>query len=348
MLWALFPQAVFIPKQKSVHALVTFHSRILHSEVNALIDSGATESFISPDLVHHFTIPIRVISRPRTIRNVDSTENKLGKVELAADLDIHYNGNKMTHMFYVLHLGKDHMLLGMPFLAATNPNMNWTNGTFKGKVIASSMDAYKWIPNKDSKVYKPFKIIPGYAHFECPREGDSHMLNITPEDYTSHIDPSTFIFLCRITKATALAAQNADRSEYPWQEVVTLEYYKYGKVFSERKAQRFPRRRPWDHAINLVSDTPRILVCKTYPLTEGQQEQLDKFLREHLRKGYICVSNSPYASPFFFIKKKDGKLQCRAGKSVPRGKPTKTSQGLAASSGGCEALLWAAQVSAVF
>jgi len=32
------------------------------------------------------------------------------------------------------------------------------------------------------------------------------------------------------------------------------------------------------------------------------------FLDEQLKKGYIRLSKSPYASPFFFIKKKDGKL----------------------------------------
>jgi len=40
-----------------------------------------------------------------------------------------------------------------------------------------------------------------------------------------------------------------------------------------------------------------------------QDRKLDKFLNEHLQKGYIQESNSPYASPFFFIKKKDGKLR---------------------------------------
>ena len=90
MLRALFPQAVFIPNQRSIHALVKFHSRTLHSEVSALIDSGATESFISPDLVDHFQIPTRTLPKPRTIRNVDGTENKSGKVTEAADLDIHY------------------------------------------------------------------------------------------------------------------------------------------------------------------------------------------------------------------------------------------------------------------
>jgi len=166
MLWALFPQAIFIPNKNSVHALVTFHSQTLHSEVNVLIDSGAIESFISPDLVEHFQNPTCTIPKPQTIRNVEGTKNKQGKVTLAADLNICYNGIKTTHTFYVIHIGTDHMLLGMPFLAATNPDINWTNGTFKGKVIASSMDTHKWIPNQDSKVWKPFKVIKDYQHFE--------------------------------------------------------------------------------------------------------------------------------------------------------------------------------------
>jgi len=58
-----------------------------------------------------------------------------------------------------------------------------------------------------------------------------------------------------------------------------------------------------------VQDAPKTLDCKTYPLAEGQQRNLDKFLDKHLEKGYIHISNSPYASPFFFIKKKNGELQ---------------------------------------
>jgi len=44
-----------------------------------------------------------------------------------------------------------------------------------------------------------------------------------------------------------------------------------------------------------------------YPLTEGQQPLLDEFITEHLKKGYIRWSKLPYALPFFFVKKKDGK-----------------------------------------
>ena len=34
-----------------------------------------------------------------------------------------------------------------------------------------------------------------------------------------------------------------------------------------------------------------------------------KFIQEQQAKGYICPLKSPYVAPFFFIKKKDGKLQ---------------------------------------
>ena len=46
---------------------------------------------------------------------------------------------------------------------------------------------------------------------------------------------------------------------------------------------------------------------KLYNLTPEEQIELDKFLKENLEKGYIWSSESLMASPFFFVKKKDGK-----------------------------------------
>ena len=43
-------------------------------------------------------------------------------------------------------------------------------------------------------------------------------------------------------------------------------------------------------------------------MTKEEDEALKKFIKEQLEKGYIRKSKSPYASAFFFIKKKDGKL----------------------------------------
>ena len=49
--------------------------------------------------------------------------------------------------------------------------------------------------------------------------------------------------------------------------------------------------------------------CKIYPLNPTEQKQLDEFLKEQLETGRIQSSKSPMASPFFFVKKKDGSLR---------------------------------------
>ncbi len=91
-------------------------------------------------------------------------------------------------------------------------------------------------------------------------------------------------------------------------EQIPEEYQRHAKVFDEKEADRFPPKREEDHAINLKEDAPAVLDCKIYPLSHDQDTKLTEFLGEHLRKGYIWESHSPYAAPFFFIKKKDGKL----------------------------------------
>ena len=80
-------------------------------------------------------------------------------------------------------------------------------------------------------------------------------------------------------------------------------------MFSEEEAHQFPPSRPWDHAIELKEGAPKAIDCKVYPTTLTEDEALKNFIQEQLEKGYISKSKSPYASPFFFIKKKDGKLR---------------------------------------
>jgi hypothetical protein len=85
-------------------------------------------------------------------------------------------------------------------------------------------------------------------------------------------------------------------------------YQKHCKVFSEQATQQFTEPRIWDHAIKLKPNVSSTIPRKVYVLTQLEQEELKKFVQEHMRKGYICPLKSPYTTPFFFIKKKDSKL----------------------------------------
>ena len=61
-----------------------------------------------------------------------------------------------------------------------------------------------------------------------------------------------------------------------------------------------PLRKPWDHGIELKEGfVPR--KSKVYPLSPLEQTEVDDFINEQLRKGYIRPSKSPQTSPIFFI-----------------------------------------------
>jgi len=75
-------------------------------------------------------------------------------------------------------------------------------------------------------------------------------------------------------------------------------------VFGKVESERMPMRKIWDHAIDLK----KIFKPKKgriYPLSRNKREEVQNFIEDQLRKGYIRLSKSPQMSPVFFIRKKD-------------------------------------------
>ena len=104
-------------------------------------------------------------------------------------------------------------------------------------------------------------------------------------------------------------AENKAKPTKSFDEMIPEPYREFKKVFSEEESERLPEHQSWDHAIDLVPGAPPNLKTKIYPMSLNEQAELDKFLEENLKKGYIRPSKSPMASPVFFVKKKDGKLR---------------------------------------
>ena len=76
----------------------------------------------------------------------------------------------------------------------------------------------------------------------------------------------------------------------------------FGKVESEK----MPIRKIWDHAIDL-KETFVPQKEKIYLLFKDEREEVQNFVEDKLRKGYIRSTKSPQTSPVFFVDKKDGK-----------------------------------------
>jgi len=93
------------------------------------------------------------------------------------------------------------------------------------------------------------------------------------------------------------------------EENISKEYEKFNnRVFNKAVFEKLLDRSKWDHAIKLILNAT-LKDYKVYSLNVKEQEKLDKFLKEHLKSGWIRPSKSPCAAPFFFIKKKDRSLR---------------------------------------
>jgi hypothetical protein len=83
----------------------------------------------------------------------------------------------------------------------------------------------------------------------------------------------------------------------------------FADVFSNKESKKLPPSRPWDHKIELKPGAPSTLISCTIKLSAAEQQELKKFVDEHLERGTIQRLKSPYTASFFFIKKKNGKLR---------------------------------------
>jgi hypothetical protein len=265
----------------------------LKAERQVLVDSGATDNFISDKLLKRMKIGKLNLKKPQVIWNIDGTHNQSGMIKQFVDLQIRCGDKTETMKFLVTDLGEDEIILGYPWLAAFQPKIDWKQAT-----LDESMQPL---------VIKTLglKVDDEVARIRTAWCKKAVALATPGEEIFIHQFGEAR--LGRTSTAAELAIKALPKEEKPWDRIVPIQYHKWKKVFSEKEAKRFPQHQLWDIAIDLVEGAPKTLDCKIYPLTLGEQGKLEIYIKENLEKGYIRPSKSQYSSPFFFVGKKDGK-----------------------------------------
>jgi len=87
--------------------------------------------------------------------------------------------------------------------------------------------------------------------------------------------------------------------------MVPKKFLRWRKVFRKVESERMSTRKIWDHAIDL-KEMFKPQKERIYPLSKDERKEVQKFVEDQLRKGYIRPSKSPQMSPVFFVGKKDG------------------------------------------
>jgi len=88
------------------------------------------------------------------------------------------------------------------------------------------------------------------------------------------------------------------------EEMIPKRFLKWRKVFGKVESERIPTRKIWDHAIDL-KETFKPQKGRIYPLSKNEREEVQNFINDQLRKGYIRPSKSPQTSSVFFVGKKN-------------------------------------------
>jgi len=81
-------------------------------------------------------------------------------------------------------------------------------------------------------------------------------------------------------------------------------FHRWLKVFGKVESERMPVRKIWDHAIDMKEDF-KLSKAKVYLLSRNEREEVQKFVDEHLKKGYIRPSKLQQTLPVFFVGKKN-------------------------------------------
>jgi len=80
--------------------------------------------------------------------------------------------------------------------------------------------------------------------------------------------------------------------------MVPKKFHRWLKVFGKVESERILVRKVWDHAIDLKEDF-KVSKAKVYPLSQNERDEVQKFVNEHLKKGYIQPSKLQQISPVF-------------------------------------------------
>ena len=142
---------MYIARNRSIKACISLYTRDGKADQEVLLDSGATENLIHPQLVEKLQIPTKKLASERKLFNVDSSQNRLKSITHIILFMIQCDEHFANHQFLVADIGEDDLILGYPFFEAVNPKIDWPIGILMRQVTLFNHDEWaEKIPEWDT------------------------------------------------------------------------------------------------------------------------------------------------------------------------------------------------------
>jgi len=206
--------------------------------VKALLDSGAMGLFMSKRLAEKQGFKLEKLKKPIKVRNMDGSDNKGGSITHEVEVNLYYRGHIERVKMDVCELGKTEVILGMPWLAAHNPEINWETGEVRMTRCPPL----------------------------CGRTSEKKIVRRKQETEEDKRD-------LRWTMEEKKKREEIEEDHRKMEELVPKRFHKWKKVFRKVESERMPTRKLWDHAIDLREDfVPR--KGQIYPLSRTEKEEV--------------------------------------------------------------------------
>jgi len=92
--------------------------------IKALLNSGVTRMFIDRQMTARYGFKLQKLERSIAVRNVNSTNNSGGAITHQVECNMFYKDHMERMRIDVCDLEKTEVILGIPWLAVYNPEIN--------------------------------------------------------------------------------------------------------------------------------------------------------------------------------------------------------------------------------
>ena len=128
---ALTIRSVPHPDLKSMRVDTKIINGKKSTATKALIDSGAQGVFMDERFAKKYGLPLVKLSKEIPVSNMDNTLNQNGPIKEYTRLLTIIDGKEFSTRFLVSNLGKEDVILGLPWLKRMNPEVDWEKQTLK-------------------------------------------------------------------------------------------------------------------------------------------------------------------------------------------------------------------------
>ena len=281
----------------SLYGYLVQNALIEDTPVSTFIDNGASFNAISDFMAQKLSLSVKAYDKPLRLTVGGNQSLELARRVTSFTLKMPGFSPYKAQAFVMDIPENRDVLLGMPWLEAVNPDINWQERT---------------INSRDSPLSHAFtqceRTQSGITQIETQHGLHIHSLSgltkVVPatemESFIAENDNEFFFVLSpKLSSEDDLWVKLKDSPEYP-----IISKYR-GTVFVDELPSIPPQRFPGlEASIELTDDVP--VARKQFVLSPEQQEAIRKWTKEMVTAGIIRKSTSPYSSPTFCVKKASG------------------------------------------